>query len=309
MTVQAVERRVLPAEQTRARYPDLTGVVESAGVEIAWESYGAGDPTVVLVPTWSIVHSRLWKLQVPDLARRHRVITFDPRGNGRSGRPGAVESYDESAFAADILAVLDATGTDRAVLVSLSMGAQRSLLVAAEHPERVAGAVFIAPALALAPGHRGRSVVGQFEDELPTDEGWAKYNMHYWRRDFSEFLEFFFGECFSEAHSTKPIEDCVGWGETTDAETLILTQLSRGIGPAERVRELAAIVRCPVLVIHGAEDRIIPHAVGAELARITAGQLVTVAGGGHIPNARDPVLVNLLLREFIGSLRREGEPS
>jgi pimeloyl-ACP methyl ester carboxylesterase len=64
-----------------------------------------------------------------------------------------------------------------------------------------------------------------------------------------------------------------------------------------------------VLVIHGAEDRIIPHAVGAELARITAGQLVTVAGGGHIPNARDPVLVNLLLREFIGSLRRGGSPS
>ena len=54
--------------------------------------------------------------------------------------------YASSEFAADALAVMDATGTERAVIVSLSRGAQRALLLAAEHPERVDGAVFIAPA-------------------------------------------------------------------------------------------------------------------------------------------------------------------
>ena len=55
---------------------------------------------------------------------------------------------------------------------------------------------------------------------LDTDEGWAKYNRHYWLRDYRGFVEFFFGECFTEPHSTKQIEDCIGWGLETDPETL-----------------------------------------------------------------------------------------
>jgi pimeloyl-ACP methyl ester carboxylesterase len=57
-------------------------------------------------------------------------------------------------------------------------------------------------------------------------------------------------------------------------------------------------------VIHGRDDRISPHARGEELARATRGRLVTVEGGGHMPNARDPVKVNLVLREFIAGIRR-----
>ena len=56
-------------------------------MRIFWEGYGAGEPTVLLLPTWSIVHSRLWKMQIPYLARHCRVVTFDGRGNGRSDRP------------------------------------------------------------------------------------------------------------------------------------------------------------------------------------------------------------------------------
>jgi len=59
--------------------------VERDGVRVFWERYGDGDPTLLLVPPWSIYHSRVWKAQIPYFARRHRVLTFDPRGNGRSG--------------------------------------------------------------------------------------------------------------------------------------------------------------------------------------------------------------------------------
>ncbi len=286
---------------TRAREPDARGFAERAGVRVAWERFGEGEPAILFVPTWSIVHSRLWKLQVPDFARRHRVITFDPRGNGLSDRPTEVDAYDEAEFARDILDVLDATGTRRAVLVSLSLGAQRSLLVAAEHPERVAGAVFIGPSLRVADPHPQRTEV-PFDADVGIDDGWARYNRHSWLRDYPGFLEFFFGECFSEPHSTKPIEDCVGWGLEIGPQTLIPTHLSATIGDRARTLELAARVRCPVLVIHGDNDRISPHRVGDALAKATGGRLVTIEAGGHIPLARDPVMVNLLLRDFVASL-------
>jgi pimeloyl-ACP methyl ester carboxylesterase len=83
-----------PPEQHRARYPDATGFVERDGVRVFYEVYGSGEPTVLLLPTWSIIHSRFWKFQIPDLARRHRVVTFDPRGNGRSDRPDSAEAYE-----------------------------------------------------------------------------------------------------------------------------------------------------------------------------------------------------------------------
>jgi pimeloyl-ACP methyl ester carboxylesterase len=97
------------------------------------------------------------------------------------------------------------------VLVSLSLGAQRALLLAAEHAERVSGAVFICPAVPLGELLAARQVVSRWNDELDTDDGWAKYNRWYWLRDYRGFLEFFFSRMFTEPHSTKPIET-VGWG-------------------------------------------------------------------------------------------------
>jgi pimeloyl-ACP methyl ester carboxylesterase len=291
-------------EQARATYPHTTGFVERDGVHVFYEVYGSGEPTILLLPTWSIIHSRLWKLQIPYLARRFRVITFDPRGNGRSDRPRSDDAYAETQFAADALAVMDATGTERAVLVSLSMGAQRALLLASDHSERVAGAAFVGPSLALDPSIPGRDSGDTFSDRLDADEGWAKYNAHFWRRDYRGFLEFFFSQCFSEAHSTKPTEDAVGWGLETDPETLILTHLAPGIGDRDVVLARCARVRCPVLVIHGRDDAIRPHRHGEELARATGGRLITIEGGGHIPNVRDPVKVNLAIRDFVESIGR-----
>jgi pimeloyl-ACP methyl ester carboxylesterase/predicted glycosyltransferase len=286
-------------EQTRARYPDAEGYVEREGVRIFYEVCGDGEPSVLLLPTWSIVHSRVWKMQIPYLARHFRVVTFDGRGNGKSDRPREGAAYSEWEFAADALAVMDATETERALLVSLSLGAQRALILAADHPERVAGAVFIGASLPLAPPRPERAaVMDQFDEVLETDEGWAKYNRHYWLKDYRGFLEFFFSQCLTEPHSTKQIEDAVGWGLDTDAETLLLTEEGPALDEAA-AHELAARVRCPVLVIHGEADAISSHRRGQELARVAGGELVTIEGGGHFPHARDPVKTNLAIRDFV----------
>ena len=288
-------------EQTRARYPDDSGDLDRDGVRVHWERYGDGDRAILFLPTWSIVHSRCWKAQIPYLARRHRVIVFDPRGNGSSGRPVDPAAYAEAEFADDALAVLDATGTDRAVVVGLSLGAQRGLILATRHPDRVAGMVLIGPAVALAPFPPERArAFEHFHDERDDGEPWAKHNAHYWQRDFPDFLEFFFSQVFSEPHSTKQIEDCVRWGLECGADCLLASEDGAGLG--DRTVGTAAEITCPVLVIHGDEDAIAPYAAGVELARLTGGSLVTITGGGHCPQARDPVFVNLRIREFVESL-------
>ena len=60
-------------EQSRARYPDLQGFVEREGQRLFYEVYGDGEETVFMVPTWSLVHSRHWKMQIPYFARHFRA--------------------------------------------------------------------------------------------------------------------------------------------------------------------------------------------------------------------------------------------
>ena len=266
-------------EPARARCPDRRGTVERAGVRTAYEVFGDGDPTFLLLPPWCIVHSRTWKMQVPYLARHARVVTCDPRGNGGSDRPAEPREYAEAEYATDALAVLDATGTERAVVVGFSAGAQRGLLLAAEHPDRVERLVLLAPAVPLGPQPPGPRTAAL--------------------TDLPGFLESFFAQVFTEPHSTKQIEDGVGWGLGTTAEVLIASDLAPELGePA--IRELAARVRCPVLVVHGTRDEIRHPGSGAALAEAARAQLVLLEGSGHSPHARDPVRFNLLLRDVAG---------
>src|SRR5262245_66215094 len=99
-----------------------------------------GEPSILFLPTWEIVHSRAWKFQIPCFARHGRVVTFDRRGNGRSDRPVDVRAYDRRAAVGDALAVLDTVGAERVTVVSWC-GAEDDLRLAAEHAGRVAGPV------------------------------------------------------------------------------------------------------------------------------------------------------------------------
>jgi pimeloyl-ACP methyl ester carboxylesterase/predicted glycosyltransferase len=288
-----------------AREPDSQGHINRDGTTVHYDVFGAGETTLLLMAPWSIAPSQAWKAQIADLARHYRVVTFDGRGSGQSSRPQEAAAYADSEFAADALAVLDAVGAAKAVVVSNSRGARWALILAAEHPERVASAVFIGPQLPMPPNPTEHQVgpTYSFTRVLDTEEGWAKFNRHYWLKDYPGFLAFFFGEVFTEPHMTKQIEDCIGWGLETTPEVLIATILApHSVTPAT-LEDYTRRIRCPALVIHGTEDRVVSLATGADFAEMTGGTLVTIKGGGHAPHGSDPVKINLLLRDFIGLAR------
>ncbi len=288
----------VPREQTRARYPDAEGYLDRAGVRIGYEVYGSGEPAILLLPTWEIVHSRAWKCQIPYLARHGRVVTFDRRGNGRSDRPPEARAYDRRATVHDALAVLDRVGAGRVVIVSWC-GAGDDLMLAAENPERVSGLVLIAPDLLLTDDPADQEGPYPFDEELAEPDGWAKWNRHYWLRDWPGFLEFFFGKTFTEPHSTKQIEDAIGWGLQTSPQVILRGIDAEWFNDASHARRLCAQVRCPTLVIQGSADAVVGPARGAAVATAIPGaQLVTLDGSGHAPHLRDPVGTNLIIRDF-----------
>jgi pimeloyl-ACP methyl ester carboxylesterase/predicted glycosyltransferase len=287
----------------RAREPDAAGAVERDGVRIGYEVFGEGERTVLFPPVDPIVESRVWKAQVPWLARRARVVTIDPRGNGRSGRPRDPADYADVEFARDTVAVMDALDVDSAVLVGLCASVWTSLLVAAGHPERVRGLVAVASYVPfLSPPHPWRA---QYDfDAVPgTDEGWARNTRWYMARDYPGYLEFFFDELTPEAHSSKVREDCVGWGLQIPAELLIASDTApTSVADEAGTRAVLSRVRCPALVIHGDDDRCQPLARGTGLAEAIGAEQLILAGAGHLPMARQPVAVNRAIDGFLDRL-------
>jgi pimeloyl-ACP methyl ester carboxylesterase len=283
----------------RATAPAVDDVLVRDGFGVGYAVYGDGDVTICLVMPDTIVHARAWKAQVPFLARHVRVVTVDPRGNGRSDRPTSPAQMSVRNLLDDVWAVLDHIGAERVVLGGLCSGAGLCTILAAERPDRVLGVFAVNPGLALTPPLPHR-LQHDFDAELDTDTGWAKLSRHYWLRDWPGFTEFFFSEMFPEPHSTKQIEDTVGWAVETTAETMLIDHES---DPDPRLstgaEDMCRDVRCPVLVVSGSLDLCQSPDRGRRLAELTGGDFVLLEGCGHLPIARDPVKVNLLLRDFV----------
>jgi pimeloyl-ACP methyl ester carboxylesterase/predicted glycosyltransferase len=297
---------------TRAREPDESGFALSGdGLRLYWERHGAGSPSLVLMPPNPIGHSRIWKAQVHHLARHHRVIVYDGRGNGRADNPDPAATWLDRWRADDCLAVMDATGTRTAVLVGIcGDGVWPSAQLAAAHPDRVLGIVALAPGVPLlSPPHPHRAAAAEtFEDELSDPRGWEKFNRRFILSHQREFLEFFFGEMFPEPHSTKAVEDAAIYGCDAPAEMLVMDE-ELPPGGLEGIEAVCRQVRCPVLVVHGDRDNCQPPARGRRFAELTGAELVELTGAGHIAMVRHPVLINRLIHEFAGRFAPPAPPA
>jgi pimeloyl-ACP methyl ester carboxylesterase len=302
-TVDAARRY----ESGVARLPGSSGFATAPdGVRIAYDIYGSGDPTLVLLPSAPIIHSRQWKGQIHFLSRSYRVVTYDGRGNGRSDRPTDPESFSDDRFVADLEAVLDATETSTAVLVGLcGDGVWRAIRLAVAHPKTVLGIVAFAvgvPRLSPPQPHYA-AAAATFDQDLPAYEGWARMNAHYWRRDYPDWVRFFFEQVTSEPHSTKAIDDAVAWALEASVETMLAEAETEFPLDRDAVEAICAAVRCPMLLVHGSEDTCQPLARAERLAELTGAPLVVVEGADHMIPGRHPVLANLLIRDFVRSLK------
>ena len=149
----------------------------------------------------------------------------------------------------------------------------------------------------IAPPHPRDEV--QFDQVLDSYDGWAKMNRHYWLGDYPGLVEFFFSEMLPEPHSTKQLEDCVGWALETSAEVMLAAVDAPSALSKEEVEEICRRVRAPLLIVHGDDDRCQPYARAERLAELTGAPLVTMQGAGHMLPARHPVKINLLIKDFV----------
>ena len=117
------------------------------GQRLAYTVYGEGPRTTVLLPGLLLSQT----LQAP-LARRlavrgNQVVTMDPLGHGESSRPQEIWRYSMSSFARQTVALLDHLTVDRAIVGGTSLGANITLEVASQAPERLAGMIIEMPVL------------------------------------------------------------------------------------------------------------------------------------------------------------------
>ena len=114
---------------------------------LEFTEYGAGDAWVVLVPPLLVsrrVHARTARMLA---SSGLHVLVLDPLGHGRSDKPADPLSYSVTAFADQVVALLDHVGAARAVVGGSSIGANVALEVAARAPERLTGLLLDGPVL------------------------------------------------------------------------------------------------------------------------------------------------------------------
>jgi pimeloyl-ACP methyl ester carboxylesterase/predicted glycosyltransferase len=290
----------------RAREPDYDGFVERDGVKVAYEVFGSEhSSTICFGPTNPIVHARVAKAQVPWLARHHRVITIDPRGNGRSDRPEDPAAYGAAEAAHDTIAVLDAVGVERAVLHGTSWTTAPLLLTTAMAPERVAGLVLMGALLPVGEPYDVTTISGaHFEAPLAEYEGIERSNRAFMLERYEDYVDTWMRLMISEPYEHKMLEDLIGWGLDGSGSAVVNTYVGSGLTPEATgeqtgalIRDLCALVQCPVLLIHGTEDAISPVEWSRAASELFGWELVEMQGNGHIP--AEPVRLNLLVHDFV----------
>ena len=269
--------------------PARDGYVEREGVKSWYAVWGESGPWIAFAPTFQIAHSSLLKATVPYLSEHFRVVTMDGRGNGRSDRPRGQQAYTFEEYYRDFVAVLDAVGADRVAVIGISATAMTVLRLAAEQPERVTHVV----------------VAGGYAEvrlDNPQFAAAIREQSERMRSDWPGYLDWFFGTLFTEPHSTKQFEDGVRYGWASSGEVV---DWARNGWLGNDVTELARRVKCPTLVIHGDGDQRVPYAKGEAVRDLVPGaRMLTVGGGGHITAARDPVVFNHAVRDFVAGAPR-----
>ena len=283
--------------------PEIRYATAVDGVRIAYQVMGEGP--------YDLVYSSGWlsnvdvQLEVPDLgdflrdlAVRARLITFDRRGTGISDRPSSVESISLEKGTDDLLAVMDAAGSERAALFGFEDGSVPSLLFAASHPDRTLCLVLFAPWVAFfgSPDYPGSWTVDEadeWDEHVRTEwgtEAFARWNLRQ----------------ASPASLRDPVRVRAWtryWRLCASPDAVeALDRMQRQID----ARAVLPTVRVPTLVMHRTGDLTEPVEAGRYVAdRIAGARFVEFPGDEHPPFTGDTRPVLAALDRFVASIQEQ----
>jgi pimeloyl-ACP methyl ester carboxylesterase len=220
--------------------------------------------------------SAMFAPNVPTLATRRDVVTWDLRGHGASESPADPECYSGAQALDDMQALLDSLDVSRAVLGGHSLGGYLSLSFALAHPERVAGLILIGTG----PGFRKDDARDAWNRrahgtaERLSDKGIAALG------DSSEL--------HGDAHA--------------DVQGLVLAANGTLTQHDAHVIDGLPGIQVPALVIVGENDKNFLAAADYMTAKIPAARKVVISDAGHAPNVDQPQAVNAEITAFLDGL-------
>jgi 3-oxoadipate enol-lactonase len=254
--------------------------VQTNGVALNCLVEGEG-PWLVLAHSLAADVS-MWGQQVPALARRFKVVRFDVRGHGGSEAPPGAYSLD--MLATDALGLCDALGIDKAHWIGLSMGGMIAQAFALAHPGRVASLV-----LADTTSRYPPEVWPLWQQRIATAETQGLEPL------VQPTLERWFTAAFRAAHPERVLPIAAAIRATPVAGYVGCSHAIPKIDFTARLRE----IRCPTLVIVGAEDPGTPVAMAREIHdHLPGSELVIIPDAAHLSNVEQPEAFNRALDTF-----------
>ena len=281
------------------------------GTQLHWTSIGEGAPTIVLTDGVGCA-GFVWRHLDPALARQHRVLHWNYRGHGKSGTPREAFRVTVDDCAEDLLAVLDAAGEERAVLVGHSMGVQVVLEAHRRAPERIQALVLVcgapgrpidtfhdSPALKLAFPF-ARSAVEKhpllarvlFKSIIPTDfavEFALNFEVDRARVDRADLVRYF--------------------EELSAVDPLLFVRMLASAGEHDSLDHLGE-VDAPTLIVAGERDSFTPMRLSGAMHRAIPGsELHVLAGGSHVAPLECPGALTEQVEGFLSrALAPRAEP-
>lgn len=247
--------------------------LERDGVNLYYEVHGTRGPVILLSHGYSAT-SAMWEGQIAALTRNHRLVLWDMRGHGQSDYPEDPSLYSEEATVADMAAILDAAGAEKAIVGGLSLGGYMSLAFHEAHPERVIALLIIDTG----PGFK--------KDEAR--EAWnanALRTAERFERDGLSPLKSLTPEMATSRHRSAEGLARAGRGMLTQRDAHVINALPS--------------IRVPSLVIVGAKDTPFLAAADYMAAKIPGARKVVIADAGHASNIDQPAAFNEAVIDFL----------
>lgn len=259
-------------------------VLRRDGVDLVYWGWPGGDPPALLLHGIGN-YGRYWDLFADAIAGRLRLVAPDARGHGESGRPD--DGYAPEDFVGDALAVLDAAGIERAVVVGHSMGGLHSIHLAARHRERVWALAIVdaSPEPMPAGSERARRLLterpARFADRAEARAYLERTSAGYTDAVYRNRLDFAFRE----------EKGGLVWRSDSDALERIMSTHPPHADRWAALRE----IRCPTLVVRGTRSNVLADDVARRMVReLRDGKLLELDAGHNVALERPRELADAL---------------